>query len=745
MQDSKLPVSPQALTVADTNQLPAPLMVSALPKNDEAGNGESGGVNMNGLLQALRRRWLLAGCLALLGAGLAVFGVMQAMPAQYVAITRIQVAFRKADPFLSPVTYHEPDFVIYKAQLAAEIKSRTVIAAALPEIKDLRMIRNMDHPVDELEKSIKTDYTEAPTILKVMLGGDDPEEVTKVVNAVATAFLNHISGQERFVHVARLEKLRDSLDRVKRDLSEKQARLRSLELTHGVKDDASAKAEYDAALAAVGVARKTALDIRLLELKAQEEQRTMEKVEKNLDSAPLPTSLVDERLGQDARGQQLLTNLGAIEKQIIEIRSSVKPPLRDSLVAQEELKRSAALKAVNDLREQMRPDLERALREKMRDDTRINLTKIREELAFLKTQQTLMADEIKRAEADAARLSPNSRPQPQDVLALREEISNTKIALTDIEKTIRALLIEPTQEARVTLLQSAEAPQMRDRSKQMKIGAVAAFGMFGLLLFGVSWLEFSTRKINAADEVVRGLGMNLVGTLPSIPAQARTPVNGKSSARITALRNQLCESVDAIRTMLLHSARTEPLRIVMVTSAQSGEGKTSVASQLAASLARAWRKTLLIDGDLRNPGVHKLFEAAQEPGFSELLRGEVNTADAVRPTSISRLWVMPAGHWDSHAVQALAQDGVGTLFKQLKEEFDFIIVDSSPVLPVNDSLMLGQHVDGVIFSILRDVSRIPAVQAARARLLNLRVRTLGGVVIGDQNTNPTYQYGGQSS
>jgi capsular exopolysaccharide synthesis family protein len=181
----------------------------------------------------------------------------------------------------------------------------------------------------------------------------------------------------------------------------------------------------------------------------------------------------------------------------------------------------------------------------------------------------------------------------------------------------------------------------------------------------------------------------------------------------------------------------------MVTSAGGGEGKTSLASQLAASLARAWRKTLLIDGDLRHPAVHKLFNQPLEPGFSEVLRGEVGVHDTVRPTAISRLWAMSAGHWDSHAVQALAQEGVRSLFGQLKEQYDFIVVDSCPVLPVADSLLLGQHVDSVLFAVMRDVSRAPALYAAQQRLEGLGVRTLGAVMIGADGdvaaTSYTYQ------
>jgi polysaccharide biosynthesis transport protein len=121
----------------------------------------------------------------------------------------------------------------------------------------------------------------------------------------------------------------------------------------------------------------------------------------------------------------------------------------------------------------------------------------------------------------------------------------------------------------------------------------------------------------------------------------------------------------------------------------------------------------------------------QEPGFSEVLRGELMATDTIRPTSVSRLWLMPAGHWDAHAVQALAQESVRDMFSSLKEHYDFIIVDSCPVLPVADALLLGQHVDAVIFSILRDVSRVPTVYSAQQKLNNLGIRTLGAVVIGD--------------
>jgi capsular exopolysaccharide synthesis family protein len=173
---------------------------------------------------------------------------------------------------------------------------------------------------------------------------------------------------------------------------------------------------------------------------------------------------------------------------------------------------------------------------------------------------------------------------------------------------------------------------------------------------------------------------------------------------------------------------------VLVTSAVPGEGKTSLASQLAASMARAWRKTLLIDGDLRKPAAHQLFELPGEPGLSEVLRGEVDPNDVIKATSVGRLWLMPAGQWDPHAQQALAQDGVGKLFDQMKEEYELIVVDSCPVLPVADTLLLGQHVDTVLLSVLKGTSSLPTIYAARQRLAALDIPVLGAVFAGGSSS-----------
>src|SRR5262249_53373297 len=100
----------------------------------------------------------------------------------------------------------------------------------------------------------------------------------------------------------------------------------------------------------------------------------------------------------------------------------------------------------------------------------------------------------------------------------------------------------------------------------------------------------------------------------------------------------------------------------------------------------------------------------------------------ILPTNQDGLMVMPAGHWDREVIQSLARGGASGVLEKLKEEFDFVVVDSHPVLAANDSLLIGQSVDAVILSVLRDVSQTPRVYAATQRGEGLGIRVWGGVV-----------------
>jgi capsular exopolysaccharide synthesis family protein len=354
-------------------------------------------------------------------------------------------------------------------------------------------------------------------------------------------------------------------------------------------------------------------------------------------------------------------------------------------------------------------------RHKTRSDYDIQQSYLQSEVEVLAALEKDLAKEVEGLEEKVKKIGGNSSTELD---MLRAQIDQKKKYLDQVGSDLELLRAEQNSPPRVSLQQAA-ALQKKDIKRQV-LGAVGApILVLILVALGVALVEFRSRRICSADEVASGLGIRVVGALPPLRRQLGQ-----------GIQEGLVESIDALRTLLLRDAHLEATRLVMVTSAGAGEGKTTLACNLADSLARAGRKTLLIDCDLRQPAAHQLFELPLQPGFSEILLGEVDAVDTIQATPVPGLFLVPAGQWDRDVVQALAREGVGEIFEKLKEEYDFIVIDSHPVLAATDSLLLGQHADAVLLSVLREVSRSPRVYSACQRLASLGIRLLGAVVNG---------------
>ncbi len=344
-------------------------------------------------------------------------------------------------------------------------------------------------------------------------------------------------------------------------------------------------------------------------------------------------------------------------------------------------------------------------------------------------EATRLANETKEIRKNAANLG-----------MLQEEIQREEMFWQKAADTILKMELEQEEPPRITQTDKKAVIYTQDETKRkVMVTSGVTIGALALILFAFAWFEFQSRKVHTPDEVVEGLGLNLIGTVPDYTSRGWLSWfrGGVDSAYTESMIN---ECVDMACTMLLHVADREKLQIAMITSALDGEGKTSLASHLSASLARAGRRTLLMDSDLRNPTLHRLFQRNRTPGLSELLRDEVDLTQIIRDTEIPNLRLIPAGKGDTTALQALASDGIPKLFEQLRQQYDFVVVDSCPVLPVADAMRVGQHVDGVIFSLLRDVSRLPRVQAACQRLARLDISMLGAVLNGTPQDSVCISY-----
>ena len=187
------------------------------------------------------------------------------------------------------------------------------------------------------------------------------------------------------------------------------------------------------------------------------------------------------------------------------------------------------------------------------------------------------------------------------------------------------------------------------------------------------------------------------------------------------------------------------MQVIAVASAISREGKTSLASHLAVSLARSSPEpVLLIDADMRNPDIHELFEIKPEPGLVDVLDHRCSLKEAVVETWSKNLYVLPAGQLTKSPHVLLGNGAFKAVVSEARSAYRYIVVDCPPVLPVSDALVIARSADGTLISTMRDVTRAHQVKLACERLVAAGAKLIGAVLSGVPAGSYVSRYGSGS-
>jgi capsular exopolysaccharide synthesis family protein len=681
------------------------------------------GPDLRALLGALARRWLLAMVLGGTLAAAAAVGAWLLLSAKYTAFAQLRVA--STAPYIVFDKANNPegrsDFALYQRTQAALLKNRYVLNAALKqeEVKRLAMVRAQADPLTWLEDGLKVEVPEGSEIITVKLSGPDPTEVVTLVDAVTQAYLKEIVDKDSLQRSDRLA----AVDKIYNDARDKVHKrydaLRQQAGEAGGSDKSALTHKQTMLLQTFGLLKNQLAQVRFERMRAEGRLTAYKSRAAKPDEIPVPESAVKAVLDADPKVVEYRKRILQVED-LIDKYVNAGAPRTDSAVVMLQGRRASLEKRLETHLAELRPAALKDLRLRVKDGQTGGLAQLEDELAPLLAQEKALSDEVLALEKEADKIGTSST----EMEILRAEIKLEQAVMDRVSHELNSLQVELRSPPRVTLSQRAGL-QKKDNKRQLLATALAPVAVLVGVCFCIGWWEFRARRIHSADEVLTGLGMRIVGTVPVLGGTPQGQLAGDGQDGHNVL-----ESIDAIRTVLLRDASVQATRVLMVTSAGEGEGKTTLAGHLSGSLARAGRRTLLVDGDLRRPACHLLFELPLQPGFSEVLLEEIDLDAAVRPTAVDGLWVIPAGQWDRAVVQALAREGAQKVFDQLKEEFDFVIMDSHPVLAATDALLLGQHADAVIFSLLRGVSQLPHVYAAGQQLTTLGVRVLGAVING---------------
>jgi non-specific protein-tyrosine kinase len=225
--------------------------------------------------------------------------------------------------------------------------------------------------------------------------------------------------------------------------------------------------------------------------------------------------------------------------------------------------------------------------------------------------------------------------------------------------------------------------------------------------------------------------------LPKLGADRR---NGQGS--LVAARNPRSAAAEAYRTLrtnLQFSSLDRDVRCVLVTSAVAGEGKTTVVANLGVALAESGQRVLLIDVDLRQPGLHDLFGLARSPGLSEALIADQGEVPRVA-TAVPDLFLLPAGEPPPNPAEFVASARLARLLERAREQADYVLVDSPPVTAVSDAAILATLVDGVVLVVSAGRTKRELAQRARDQLEHVGAHLLGAVLNNARLDRATSQY-----
>lgn len=295
------------------------------------------------------------------------------------------------------------------------------------------------------------------------------------------------------------------------------------------------------------------------------------------------------------------------------------------------------------------------------------------------------------------------------------------------------------QEASARIISPATLPTFPSSPRRKLfylIGGVIGLGSGLLLAF---LLEYFRSGIKTGAEVEQSFGLPVVGVIPVLP-RSKSPVALEAQLLRTTLDEPFSAFAEAVRaTRISIELSNVGSKVVLVTSALPGEGKSTAAMLLAVSNANSGKRTVLLDCDLRQGSSSAAFGTKDAPGLSELLRGTVELKDVIAKDAQTQTYVIPSGAMVPNAADWLMGQKMSDLITELRKDFDYIIMDAAPLLPVIDALALATMADKVLMIV--EWARTPTSSISEAfKILRPSAHRVAGVILNkaDQMQLPGY-------
>ncbi len=286
----------------------------------------------------------------------------------------------------------------------------------------------------------------------------------------------------------------------------------------------------------------------------------------------------------------------------------------------------------------------------------------------------------------------------------------------------------------VAIVDPAEVPNRPSSPRLVLNLALALILGCGLGVLAALALEQIDEAIVDPADIQKELGVPLLGSVPKLR-------EGQPKDVLLDRKSELVDAYLAVQTNLQFTSDAGIPRSIAVTSTRPAEGKSTTALALATTLARAHKRVILIDGDMRSPSVHHLIGTSHDRGLSNFLSGQNDIDALLVGAEALGFVVMTAGPIPPNAAELLTGDRLKVLIDRLLEQFDHVVIDSPPVMGLADASLIGSHVQGVVYAVESHGTRTSSVKIALSRLASSRARILGMVVTKFESKKASYGYG----
>ncbi len=668
-----------------------------------------------------RGRWLILMTIVVAVAA-AVAYLIKATPI-YTSTSRIYVEQSGPKIFSDTeagVMTQSKNYLYTQAEL---LTSTPILSTALdaPGVAQMKTLAMVDNPTAYLKKELDARVGRKDDIINLSLNSPYPTEAAQLVNEIVDAYITYHTARKRSTSAEVLKILQGEKAKRSKELAEKLTAMMDFKKQNE-------PLAFEGSRGNIVIARLERLSQTLTEAQLTTiRSRSAYESVKQMVSEPAKLRQFIE--AEQARGVYVST-------------SSEKASLTSKL---DELN----LRRADRLR-QLKPDHPAVVAL----DTEI--ARVEAQIAdldaeFGRAQLAVAEQQYISAKQEEEQLARYYEEQRNQALDLNEQLAQYTILESDWEQTKRLcdILDDRIKELNVTedvgalnisVLEVARAADRPSEPRKARYMAIAL--MLGLMLgVGLALLrDWIDQTLRSAEEISAVLDLPILGVVPSMSRKLGISDRGQKVHRDPD--SPAAEACRTIRTAVFFGAPKNKARTILVTSPAPGDGKTTLVSNLAIAMAQAGQKTLIVDGDLRKPTQHRIFEVNHlDVGLSSVLAGSMTLEDVVRPTGVKGLGLLPCGLSVPNPSEILNSERFAKVLEMLSGAYDRVIIDAPPVLSVTDAQILAAICDVTLLVLRAEKSTRKTSQQARDALLSVGAHVLG-VLVNDVPRKGHYGYYG---